>query len=60
MPGGLSWPKYIAFVSSALISSFLGSQTVHAVYRPLEDLPEYVEKYKKERLEKVTTKNSKT
>ena len=47
MPGGLSVPKYIAFLSSSLLSMSFGSQIVHNIYRPLDDLDEYIEKYRK-------------
>jgi len=47
MPGGLSVPKYIAFLGSSLLSMSFGSQIVHNIYRPLDDLDEYIEKYRK-------------
>ena len=47
MPGGLSVPKYIAFLGSSLLSMSFGSQIVHNIYRPLDDLDDYIEKYRK-------------
>jgi len=48
MPGGLSVPKYIAFMASTLLSMSFGSQIVHNIYKPLDDLDEYIEKYRKQ------------
>ena len=48
MPAGLSWPKYFGLLGSSMFFLFLGSQAVHAVYRPLDDLDQYIENYKQE------------
>ena len=47
MPAGLSWPRYLTFNAVALFTMFLGAQFVHAIYRPLDDLPELIEAAKK-------------
>ncbi|GIY60214.1 hypothetical protein CDAR_423281 [Caerostris darwini] len=44
MPLGLSWPKYLTFLSVSLLSMFVGAQAVHEIYKPLSDFPEYVER----------------
>ena len=43
MPAGVSWSRYIKFGTAAMFSMFLGSQAVHILYRPLDDLPELIE-----------------
>ncbi len=48
MPAGVSWSKYIGFSMAAMLSMFLGAQTVHAIYRPLDDLDEVVNRYRQE------------
>jgi len=42
MPAGVSWKRYLTFGTAAMFSMFLGAQTVHYVYRPLDDLPELI------------------
>uniref|UniRef100_A0A0B7AY43 Uncharacterized protein n=1 Tax=Arion vulgaris TaxID=1028688 RepID=A0A0B7AY43_9EUPU len=54
MPVGLSWPRYISVVTVAMLSMFAGSQSVHTLYRPLEDLQARVE-LEKENLRKAAT-----
>jgi len=49
MPAGVSWPTYIKFVSAAALSMVAGAQTVHAFYRPLEDLEDWIEKFKEQK-----------
>jgi len=48
MPAGVSWPSYLKFASAAVLSMLAGAQSVHAVYRPLDNLPEYIEEFKKQ------------
>lgn len=36
MPAGMSWSKYITFVTAAILSMMAGSQTVHGIYQPLK------------------------
>lgn len=43
MPAGVSWPTYLKFFTAAMLSMMAGAQTVHLIYRPLDDLEEYVE-----------------
>lgn len=52
MPAGVSWPRYLTFLTAAMLSMFAGSQTVHYYYRPLDDLNELIEK-ELERQEKL-------
>ena len=38
MPAGVSWPTYLKFATAAGLSMVAGAQTVHALYKPLDDL----------------------
>ena len=38
MPAGVSWPTYIKFATAAGLSMVAGAQTVHLLYKPLDDL----------------------
>lgn len=44
MPAGVSWPRYLAFLTAATVSMAAGAQTVHTFYKPLKDLEVYVDK----------------
>ncbi|XP_016938809.1 ubiquinol-cytochrome c reductase complex assembly factor 6 [Drosophila suzukii] len=44
MPAGVSWGQYMKFLGCALAAMMAGSQAVHLYYRPLEDLPAYIER----------------
>lgn len=46
MPAGVSWATYLKHLSVAMIFMMAGAQTVHLLYRPLEDLDEIIEKEK--------------
>ncbi|KAH8238259.1 hypothetical protein KR032_001640 [Drosophila birchii] len=46
MPAGVSWGQYMKFLGSAMLAMMAGSQAVHMYYRPLEDLPAYIEREK--------------
>ncbi|KAK3769680.1 hypothetical protein RRG08_004932 [Elysia crispata] len=50
MPAGTSWPRYIAAVSTMMLSMFAGAQTVHFFYNPLQDLDSRIESEKEKRL----------
>jgi len=43
MPAGVSWPTYLKFATAAILSMAAGAQTVHLIYRPLDDMGELVE-----------------
>ena len=58
MPAGVSWKRYITFTIAAMFSMFLGSQSVHLVYRPLEDLPELIKEAKEK--ENIETSDKQT
>ena len=58
MPAGVSWPTYLKFVTAAGLSMVAGAQTVHALYKPLEDL-EIVIKQIAEEAEKQQVKSEK-
>ncbi|XP_071134572.1 ubiquinol-cytochrome c reductase complex assembly factor 6-like [Mytilus edulis] len=46
MPAGVSWNTYLKGVAVMLVAMAAGSQTVHLMYKPLEDLDELVKKEK--------------
>ena len=41
--------EYVKFTLSAFAMMMLGAQSVHVIYRPLEDLPQVIEKMRAER-----------
>ncbi|KAH8387948.1 hypothetical protein KR093_010445, partial [Drosophila rubida] len=43
MPAGVSWGQYMKFLGSAMLAMMAGSQAVHLYFKPLDDLPEYIE-----------------
>ncbi|XP_032663358.1 uncharacterized protein LOC116840588 [Odontomachus brunneus] len=51
MPVGVSWLRYISFTTAAMLSMLAGSQCVHMIYKPLDDLDELVELKLKERMD---------
>lgn len=44
MSGSISLASYVKFSIVALTSMMFGSQFVHNIYKPLDDLEDYVEK----------------
>ena len=46
---GIPKGAYFRFVAATFVSMFAGAQCVHAIYRPLDDLPEIVDKMREER-----------
>ena len=48
MPAGMSMTKYSILLLSNCVSMALGAQFVHNIYRPLDDLEEFIEKYKEQ------------
>ena len=45
MPAGVTWGQYLRLGTAALLSMMAGAQTVHHLYRPLDDLDDLVEQY---------------
>ena len=43
MPAGASWRRYLTFTAAAMFTMFLGAQSVHLIYKPLEDLPSMID-----------------
>ncbi|XP_029669147.1 uncharacterized protein C12orf73 homolog [Formica exsecta] len=56
MPAGLSWPRYIMFCTTTLVTMLAGAQCVHQIYKPLGDLEDLVEQELKERRKKLQKK----
>ena len=54
----MSMGRYLGFVSSALFSMFFGAQIVHAIYRPLDGLDEFIEDYKEKQRKLLEAKKS--
>ena len=48
MPAGVSWPTYLKFSIAAALSMIAGAQTVHHVYKPLEDLDQFIDKFEED------------
>lgn len=48
MPAGMGWGPYLRFFITATLTAFAGSQTVHLIFRPLDDLEDLVEEELKE------------
>lgn len=46
MPAGVTWNAYAKFLGASLIAMFAGSQSVHVIYRPLENLDKLIEEEK--------------
>ena len=59
MPGGLSWPKYVTLMSSSMVMMFLGSQLVNNVFKPMSDLPQYVDNYREQYTKELDEKYGK-
>ena len=57
MPAGVTWGVYLRFVTAAMLTMFAGSQCVHLVYRPMDDLQEYVELERQRRLGDAATRD---
>jgi len=62
MPAGVSWPTYLKFALASGLSMIAGAQTVHHVYRPLEDLEEWVKNFEEQQklIEEVKNTEAKT
>ncbi|KAK9309737.1 hypothetical protein QLX08_000726 [Tetragonisca angustula] len=53
MPYGISWFRYISFLTLSFISTACGSQVVHLIYRPLDDLDDLIEEAFQNRLSEL-------
>jgi 3-methyladenine DNA glycosylase Tag len=62
MPAGVSWPTYLKFALASGLSMIAGAQTVHQLYRPLEDLEEWVKNFEEQQkiIEEVRNSEAKT
>lgn len=47
---GVSWLRFLSFSAIALITMMAGAQTVHVIYKPLDDLNDLIEEAVKKRL----------
>lgn len=59
MPAGVSWSTYLKHFSVAMIFMMAGAQSVHLVYRPLENLDEIIGNEKKVLNSKMQTEGAK-
>jgi len=51
MPFGISWGRYLAGMAGAMISMLAGAQTVHMIYKPMQNLIDKKAEFHKKRLE---------
>ena len=49
MSAGVPLREYAKFSLACFVAMMMGAQTVHAIYRPLDDLPQVIEKMRQER-----------
>jgi len=54
MPAGVSWPTYLKFSVAAAFSMIAGAQTVHAVYKPLDDLETFIEDFEDKKVKQIS------
>jgi len=54
MPAGVSWQTYLKFSVAAAFSMIAGAQTVHAVYKPLEDLETFIEDFEDKKVKQIS------
>lgn len=50
MPYGVSWFRFLSVVTLSMLSMATGSQIVHNIYKPLDDLDHLIEEALKARL----------
>ena len=60
MPAGVSWGEYLRFMAAALGTMFLGSQAVHLVYRPLDDMDQVLDQLRAVKQKQLGDDDSKT
>jgi len=48
MPAGVGWWTYLKFTTAAGLSMVAGSQTVHYIYKPLEDIEDWYARFEQE------------
>jgi len=48
MPAGVGWWTYLKFTTAAGLSMVAGSQTVHYIYKPLEDIEDWFARFEQE------------
>ena len=50
MPYGKSWFRFLSFATLSIVSMAAGSQIVHNIYKPLDDLDHLIEEALKAKL----------
>ena len=58
MPAGVNLPTYLKFFVASTLSMMAGSQTIHIIYHPLDNLDVLVQQ-EIERLKKASTNETK-
>lgn len=53
MPYGMSMPRFISLVTLSMLAMFSGSQVVHMVFKPLDDLDDLIEQELKATLSRM-------
>ncbi|XP_076759837.1 ubiquinol-cytochrome c reductase complex assembly factor 6 sloth 2 [Xylocopa sonorina] len=56
MPYGMSFTRFVGFFIASFIAVAAGSQCVHQIYRPLDDLDDLIEEAFKKRLSEQNKK----
>jgi len=59
MPVGLTTSQYIKYLSASIVCMFIGSQAVHLVYKPLDNLEHLVELEKEKLVKSIEEEESK-
>ena len=58
MPAGVSWGEYLRFMTAALGSMFLGSQAVHLLYKPLQDMDQVLDQLRAVKQKQLASESS--
>ena len=58
MPAGVTWGEYLRFMAAALGSMFLGSQAVHLVYKPLQDMDQVLDQLRAVKQKQLASESS--
>ncbi|KAL8609909.1 hypothetical protein ACOMHN_016384 [Nucella lapillus] len=55
MPAGVTWGSYLRLFTASMLTMFAGAQTVHVIYKPLDDMAEWVEREKEKKKKESET-----
>jgi len=60
MPAGVSWSAYLKFTFATMLAMFAGAQTVHLIYRPMDDFDRYVQEAVQHEQQHIVAQKSKS